>query len=134
MARNTRRLAAASLALGLGLASTGTAAQAGTGLRGILGIGDIEHGVTEDVPIIAGDLETGLGTLLGGDAGLLQILGGTGDLLGGILGGLGLGQDTDLSIQPVPSGPILERPRVGAGLLGNLFGLASITESLAGHL
>jgi hypothetical protein len=131
MSRKTRCAAVASLALGLSLAGM-TAA----------GARDIQSVFAEDLPAITGDVEGGLGSLLG-DGGLLggilggteDLLGGTDDLLGGVLGALGLADEPDVSIQPVPpmDGSLTE-PKVGGGLLDNLFGVASITESLAGHI
>lgn len=155
MPRITRRLAIASLALGLGLAGTAAAvAQDGPDLGDILSINGVDRGIADDLPVISGDIESGLAGLLGGDTGLLGgILGGTGGILGEVLGGLGsgfgdgLGTDLgtglgpvlepDLAIQPVPTiggGEVLENPRVGAGLLGGLLDIGSITGLLAGHL
>lgn len=156
MSRNTRRVAIASLAIGLGL--TGTAAAMAEDdpnpLAGFLGLEDAGRVVTDDLPVITGDVESGLAGLLSGDGGLLGgILGGTGGILDEVLGGLGAGLGDglgtglgdglgtvlrpDLSIQPVPTiggGDLLEDPRVGASLLGGLLDIGSITGSLAGHL
>ncbi len=139
MSRNTRRLAAASLAFGLGLGLGGTvAAQADDGPETPDFFGtDVGDVFADDLPVITGDIEGGLGSLLSGDSGLLGgILGGTGGLLDGLLGGLGLVNDPELSIQPVPplEGPALEHPKVAGGVLDNLLGIGSLTESLAGRL
>jgi hypothetical protein len=147
MTRNTRRLAVASLTLGLGLAGPAAMAADGSGLADIFAFGDVDRVVNEDLPTITGDIEGGLGSLLGGDSGGLlgEILGGTGGLLDGLLGGLGGGlgaglgvvPDHELSIQPIEpigDGERLEDPKVAGGLLDGLLGLGSITDSLAGRL
>lgn len=136
MSRNTKRVAFASLVLGLGLAGTATAgARVPADLDDIFATNDVERVFQSDLPAITGDIESGLGGLLG-DQGLLGgILGGTGGLLDGLLGGLGLGSDPELEIQPIPSGEnSFDNPNVGGGLLDGLFGINSLTESLAGHL
>ena len=154
MSRKTRRVAIASLALGFGLAGPVAAgAKAGPALGDILSLTGV-GGVADELPVITGDVESGLADLLSGDGALLGgVLGLTGGVLNEVLGGLGsglgdgLGADLgtglgtvlepDLSIQPVPTvggEDMLEAPRVGAGLLDNLLGLGSITESLAGRL
>ena len=149
MPRTTRRLAIASLALALGYAGTTTAVAAG--LDDILGINGVEHGITDDLPVITGDIDSGLAGLLGGNSGLLGGVLGTVGIVGDVLGGLGtgfgdgLGSDIhlgpvdrpDLSIQPVPtvgSGPVLENPSIGGDLLGGLLDVGSITGLLAGRL
>ena len=132
MARKIRRAAMVSLVLGLSL--SGTAGAQALDLDSIFGVEDVDRVVSDDLPAITGDVEGGLGALLG-DAGLVGgILGGTDDLLGGVLGSLGLAAEPDLSIQPVP--PMqhtLVEPKIGGGLLGGLFGIGSLTESLAGR-
>ena len=141
MARNTRRLAVASLTLSLGLAGPAALAADGAGLGDVFGFGDVQRVVNEDLPTITGDIEGGLGGLTGllsGDTGLLGgLLGGTGGLLDGLVGGLGLGLEPELSIQPIQpigDGERLENPRVALGLLDGLLGLGSVTDSLAGRL
>lgn len=157
MSRTARRVAIASLAFGLGF--TGTAAamvedRDPDPLAGFLGLQVVDGVVGDDLPAITGDVESGLAGLLGGDGELLGgILGGTGGILDEVLGGLGhgLGADLgrgfdgglgeffgqDLAIQPVPTiggGELLEDPRVGAGVLGGLLDIGSITGMLAGRL
>lgn len=155
MSRTARRVAIASLALGLGFTGTAAAMVEDNGsdpLAGFLGL-EVVGGVADDLPAITGDVESGLAGLLGGGDLLGGILGGTGGILDEVLGGLGdglgngidggpgggigafLGQD--LAIQPVPTigaGETLENPRVGPGILGGLLDVGSITGLLAGRL
>ena len=132
MSRNRKRAALASLVVGLGFA--GPAALANP-LADLFDMTDVGRVVETDLPAITDNVDDGLGSLLG-DTGLLGgILGGTDELLGGVLGSLGLASDPEVSIQPVPpmQGSLAE-PKVGGGLLGGLFGLSSLTDSLAGRL
>jgi hypothetical protein len=121
------------------------------GLDDVLGINGVEHGITDDLPTITGDVDRGLDGLLGGNSGVLGGVFGSLGILNDVLSGLGtgfgdgLGSDIhlgpvdrpDLSIQPVPtvgSGPVLENPRIGGDLLGGLLDIGSITGLLAGRL
>lgn len=149
MPRTTRRLAIASLALALGCAGTATAVAAG--LDDVLNINGVEHGITDDLPAITGDIDHGLDGLLGGSSGVLGGVLGSLGILNDVLGGLGTGfgdahgidvhlnpvHRPDLSIQPVPtvgSGPVLENPSIGEDLLGGLLDIGSITGLLSGRL
>ena len=139
MPRNNRRVVVASLVVGLGLGgAAGARAEDDSGFAHIFAQDDVQRVLSDDLPVITGDIESGLGGLgdLLGEGGLLGgILGGTDDLVGGVLGGLGLGSDPELEIQPVPSGEdSFEDPNVAGGLLDNLFSINSIADSLAGRL
>ncbi|MGH8973375.1 MAG: hypothetical protein ACRD0C_09235 [Acidimicrobiia bacterium] len=135
MSRKTSRAAVVSLALGLTLAGMSGAGAVSVPDFDRIFENDLDDVVANDLGTITGDIEGGLGGLLGDEGLLGGILGGTDGLLGGLLGGLGLADDPDLEIQPVPSlGGSLAEPEVGGGLLDGLLGVGSLTESLAGHL
>lgn len=138
MTRTTRRLTIASIALALGLAGTAPAgADHDADLGGILDVTDVGRIVTEDLPVITGDLEGGVADVLAGGGGLLGGVLASDGLLGGLLGGLGAGRDPNLSIQPVPTvggTQMLEGPRIVGGLLDGVLDLGSISDSLAGRL
>lgn len=128
------RLAAAALAVGLGVAGT-TPAWAGGGdaFSGLLGGGPLGG-------LLGGDqgLITGHGGLAGPDGGIIagdgdELLGEEG-LLGGLLDGVGVVLTSGDGLSVGGDEPHLRDVRVGAGVLQGLLALETLTGDLAGHL
>ena len=120
MTRKTRRIAASMLGLGLGVTALAPAL-ADPGLPGrVIDFGDTDRIIDNDLPVILGDVEHGLGAAPGLLGGLLGPAG-SGGLLGALLGGVDELRDAPV----VGGGSVGEGSYVGRGVLGGDDGVAT---------